>query len=117
MSINEYIPLMIERLRTLRPHKIILFGSCAYGDIQPDSDIDVLVVTNSDDLPQNYQERNELYLNVSRAIRDIRKHVPIDLIVHTKPMHKKFIELESMFAQEILQKGKTLYEVDNERVA
>jgi hypothetical protein len=34
----------------------------------------------------------------------------VDLIVHTKAMHRKFIETDSMFAREILQKGKVLYE-------
>jgi len=116
MKTNEYIPLLLERLRAIHPYKVILFGSCAYGKIQPDSDIDVLVVTDSDAFPQNYQERSELYLNVSSVIRDIRSQVPVDLIVHTRSMHKKFIELGSMFSQEILQKGKILYEADNKRM-
>ena len=54
---------------------------------------------------------------VSRVIRDIRRQVSIDLIVHTKSMHRKFIELGSMFSQEILQRGVVLYEADHERVA
>ena len=33
-----------------------------------------------------------------------------DLIVHTKPMHDKFLQLGSMFSKEILKRGEVLYE-------
>jgi len=56
----------------------------------------------------NYQE--PAYLRVSAVLRDIKKKIPIDLIVHTKPMHEKFIELGSQFSKEVLAKGKILYE-------
>ena len=114
---TNYIPLIVEKLKTLHPRKIILFGSCAYGDPTANSDIDLLVVTNSNRFPRNYREKSELYLEVSRRIRDIRQQIPVDLIVHTAPMHKKFIDLGSLFSKEILQKGKVLYEADNQVVA
>lgn len=114
---NQYIPIIVERLKSTNPAKIILFGSCAYGDATRSSDIDLLVVTNSDQIPKSYKEKSDLYLEVSRHLRDIRKHVSIDLIVHTKPMHKKFIELGSMFSKEIVQKGTVLYEADHPGVA
>lgn len=117
METNAYIPELVERLKKTHPYKIILFGSYAYGDASQDSDIDLLVVTNSDAFPKNYQEKTAIYLAVARVIRDIRKHVPVDLIVHTKSMHQKFVELGSMFSREIIQKGVVLYEADHERVA
>jgi predicted nucleotidyltransferase len=117
MNAQVYIPLIVERLKKISPYKIILFGSYAYGEPDVDSDIDLLVVTNSDDFPQNYRENSDLYLEVSRVIRDIRAQAPIELIVQTKPMHSKFIELGSMFSKEILQKGLVLYEADNPGLA
>lgn len=117
MKADAYIPVIVERLKKIHPHKIILFGSYAYGDASADSDIDLLVVTDSDEFPKNYREKTETYLAVSRVIRDIKRQVPVDLIVHTKPMHKKFIELESLFSKEILQKGIVLYEADYKGVA
>lgn len=112
-----YIPLIVERLKQIHPYKIILFGSYAYGEVNADSDIDLLVVTYSEEFPKNYKEKSELYLKVSRVIREIRKQVSIDLIVHTKSMHRKFIELGSMFSKEVSQRGLVLYEGDNSRVA
>ena len=96
---------IVERLKPLSPEKIILFGSYANGTPTADSDIDLYVVTNDDFIPQSWQEKNRIYLSVSRKIRALRKQVPIDLIVHTKKMHEKFIELNSFFSREINQEG------------
>jgi hypothetical protein len=46
-------------------------------------------------------------------LRDIRRKTPVDLIVHTQPMHRKFIEMNSLFAREVLEEGIVLYEADN----
>ncbi len=111
-AINSIIEKLVD---AIFPEKIILFGSYAYGTVGPNSDIDLLVVTDSKEFPKNYKEKTDTYLTVSRVIRDIRRQVPIDLIVHTKSMHRKFIELGSMFSKEILQRGVVLYEADHER--
>ena len=46
MKGEEYIPLIVEKLKKADPSKIILFGSYAYGIPEKDSDIDILVVTS-----------------------------------------------------------------------
>src|SRR4030067_2869112 len=101
---------IIERLKVLRPFKIILFGSYAYGQPRNDSDIDLLVVTNDEFIPQNFSQKNRLYLKVSDVITDFEKKLPVDLIVYTKPMYEKFVGLGSMFSKTILKKGLVLYE-------
>jgi hypothetical protein len=45
------------------------------------------------------------------------KKYDIDLIVHTKPMHEKFIQLGSMFSREVATKGVVLYEKITAKVA
>lgn len=104
---------LIERLKPLNPEKVILFGSYAYGEPSKDSDIDLIVVTDDDIMPSNFDEKMQVYLKVSNALTDIRRSVPIDLIVHTKPMHKRFIELNNIFYREIAEKGIVLYERNN----
>jgi predicted nucleotidyltransferase len=103
----------VERFLKVSPEKIILFGSYAYGEPSPDSDIDMLVVTGDEGIPANYDEKSKIYLKIAHAIFDIQKQFPIDLIVHTRGMHKKFIETDSMFSREVLVRGKVLYEKDN----
>ncbi len=100
---------IVERLKPLNPEKIILFGSYAYGTPHQDSDIDLYVVTNDDFTPQSFKERMDVKLKISRTIKDLQKTIPIDIITHTKQMHKKFVELNSSFSREILQNGVKLY--------
>ena len=101
---------IVERLVKIKPYKIVLFGSYAYGNPHKNSDVDLLVVTNDDFLPKNFSEKNALYLGVSELLLDLKKQFPIDLIVHTKAMHRKFIELGSMFSKTISTNGIVLYE-------
>ena len=114
---HTYLQKLTEKLKELNPHMVLLFGSQAYGTLHRDSDIDLLVVTNEDYFPQTYDERVEIQLSVSKHIFEIAKQVPVDLIVYTLPMYKRFIEQNSSFAQEILSRGKVLYEGYNPKVA
>jgi len=110
MLTEELTRQLVDRLKKTDPFKIILFGSHAYGESGPDSDIDLLVVTEDDFFPKNFAEKNAIYLRVSNSITEIEKKIPIDLIVHTKAMHRKFIEMGSMFSRKIVEGGKVLYE-------
>jgi len=112
-DVKSLIQTIIERIKVLNPYKIILFGSYAWGSPDENSDLDLIVVINDDLMPNSYNEKLQIYLKVSHVLTDILRKVPIDLIVHTKPMHKRFIELDSMFYREIAQKGIVLYERTN----
>lgn len=113
MSGTDYIPLIVEKLKTTNPEKIILFGSYAYGEPSEESDLDILVVTNDETIPISFSEKSKVYLRISKSISEIKKEIPVDLIVHTKPMHQKFIEMDSLFARDIYTRGKILYEKNN----
>lgn len=110
MLTNEIQDKLYQQLKTLDPEKAILFGSHAYGHADPDSDIDLLVVTQDEHFPRDFNEKNAIYLRVAEALTEIEKLVPIDLIVHTKAMHQQFIAMRSMFSRRLLAEGKILYE-------
>ena len=109
---KSYLPLIVNRLKKIGIHKIILFGSLTSDNVHLDSDIDLIVVTNDDHLPKSYKEKSDIYLKISNLLTDISRTVPIDLIVYTKPMYVRFIELGSLFSKEISRKGTVLYEAD-----
>ncbi len=113
MKGSDYIPLIIERLRPTDPEQIILFGSYAYGKPTEESDLDILVVTGDNTVPSTFSEKSLIYLKVAKAIADIRREFPVDLLVHTKAMHKNFVEKNSLFARELLTNGKVIYEKTN----
>jgi predicted nucleotidyltransferase len=108
MDIEEIKLKIIEKLKPLNLNQVILFGSYAYGTPHKDSDIDLYVVTNDDFIPQNWKEKNQLYLKVSRVIRGLRESVAIDLIVHTKKMHETFKETNSSFFKYDISRGVNL---------
>ncbi len=99
--VAETLPGVIERLvAALNPHKIILFGSYAYGHPTPDSDVDLLVVWDTDLPPR------ERVKAVSRLMYP--RPFPVDILVKTRA------ELESelprnFFLREIVTRGRVLY--------
>ncbi|NLH43564.1 MAG: nucleotidyltransferase domain-containing protein [Planctomycetes bacterium] len=94
-----------DALAPLSPEAVILFGSYAWGQPTEDSDIDLYVVTQDDFLPATWREKRDVVRAVSNRILDLRTQYAIDLLVHTRPMHRKFVETDSSFARQIMQEG------------
>ena len=113
MTKSELITQIQISLQHSNVSKVILFGSYSKGTQSDDSDIDLLVVTNDDFLPESFAKKMEIKLKVAAALHSIRKYTDIDLIVHTKPMYEKFIQLNSAFKREILNTGTIIYEANN----
>ena len=109
-DLRSYIPGLVESLQIVDPVKIILFGSLADGEQQEDSDIDLVVILNTDVLPQTADEKLLYKVKVRNAIRDISFEIPIDLIVYTKAELSRLESIKSPFLNEISEKGKILYE-------
>lgn len=98
----ETLPPAIERLiREVNPEKIILFGSYAYGNPTPDSDVDLLVIWDTD------KPRRERVTFVSLLLYP--RPFPLDLIVKT-PCELEEELPRSFFLQEIVHRGVVLYE-------
>ena len=81
--------------------KIILFGSYAYGEPSPDSDVDLLVTMSTALRP------------VDQAV-EIRTVVdfpfPVDLLVRTPEQLSERLRLGDPFFHEIIEKGIVLHE-------
>ena len=90
--------------REFRPQKIILFGSYAYGRPTPDSDVDLLVIMPLRQRP------------TAKAIQ-IRQRLdagfPLDLLVRTPQDIAWRAEQGDCFINEILTKGRVLYEASH----
>ena len=108
MDIKVFKNEILEMLEPLDLDKVVIFGSYAYGTPSKDSDIDLYVVTKDDFIPKNWKDRNELYLKVSKNIRELRKKFAIDLIVHTKKMYEDFKKSNSNFYKYDISKGLSL---------
>ena len=108
--IDKQINELVTKLLELDPVKIIAFGSYATGDMHEDSDIDLLIVLNIDTIPQTYEEKMNLKVEIRKAIREINKKIPIDIIVYTLPEYNEVIKNMGSFLREIHETGKLIYE-------
>lgn len=113
MEKNEIIKQIRDLLQRKDLFKVMLFGSYANGTQKSESDIDLLVVTNDDFIPESFSQKMKIKLKVAAALNPLRKSADIDLIVHTRPMFEKFIRLNSSFYREILHSGIVIYERNN----
>ena len=99
-QIDEILKIIIENYK---PEKIILFGSYAYGNPNEYSDLDLLIIKDTD-LPRY------------KRAREIRKHlwgiidIPKDIIVYTQDEIDDWKEVEEAFITSVVKEGKVLYE-------
>lgn len=101
--VSKTLPLAVKRIaETLHPEKIILFGSYAYGNPTPDSDVDLLVVM------QNQKSHRENYLAVSECL--IPRPFGVDIVLRTPQQMRSALANGDFLIQEISERGKTLYE-------
>lgn len=101
---------IVSRLLTFDPYRIVLFGSYALGMENPGSDIDLLVILDSEVISQTYEERMKRRLTVRNSVREINKQVPIDLVVYTRAEYELLQKQGASFLNGIESSGKTLYE-------
>jgi len=104
--VAKTLPQAVKRIAsTLKPEKIILFGSYAYGNPTHDSDVDLLVIIETNG---NYKEK----------VREISmllypRQFPVDILVKTPKEVEEALRGgvdNGFFIREIVKKGKVLYE-------
>lgn len=90
---------VIEQLKKMQPQAIILFGSYAWGKPHEDSDLDVLLVKDTD---RQFTDR----------IRDVhmklKTPLPVDVVVLT-PEEAKNAPHNSDFFKQVIMEGKLIY--------
>jgi uncharacterized protein len=93
---------LVEQISILfHPQKIILFGSYAYGAPRPESDVDLLVIMDT--------QLSELE-QAAVICRTIPYRFGLDLLVYTPKRLTQRLEWGDSFLREIMQHGVTLYE-------
>lgn len=85
------------------PQKVILFGSLAHGTPHEDSDIDLLIVKETDKTPV------DRWVEVRRLLRDRFGAVPVSPFVYTPAELRQRQAIHDFFIQEILETGKVVY--------
>ena len=94
---------IVQKLKPLQPDKIILFGSYAKGQNKPESDIDVLIIQETNKKPGE---------RVTEALKLVWGNVPhIEPQVLTPQEWQRAIAENRFFiTEEVLPFGKVIYE-------
>ncbi|MCL2283716.1 MAG: nucleotidyltransferase domain-containing protein [Fibromonadales bacterium] len=100
---------MTERLKELKPYKVILFGSYAKGNPTEDSDLDVLVILDSNDFVKSFKEKMERKMRISKMLLEINYKIAMDILVYSKIEFEYLKEKNNFFIKEIEKTGKILY--------
>ena len=108
---------LVSCLLTVDPYRIVLFGSAAAGEQTAESDIDLLVILDSQEVPRSYGERMAARITVRDSIREINGRLPIDLVVYTRAEYELLRKQGASFLNGIESSGMTLYEKSSESVA
>ena len=103
--------LMGKLLAGYRPRRVILFGSHVDGEPDRHSDIDILIVKETEMTP--FQRRVE----VGRIVRDRNRRTPIQPLVITPKELEAQVRKGDPFLIEILEKGEVLYDASGVQAA
>ena len=103
MQIESYLKEAVSRIiDNFNPEKIILFGSYAYGKPTEDSDIDLMVVMDTD------MEPYERALPIRKALKYLG--MPKDIIVRTPQEFERFKDIVGTIIYTAAHKGRVIYE-------
>ncbi len=103
-ELTKVIQDLLEKLLVhYAPEKVILFGSYAYGTPQASSDIDLLIIKETD---ERFIDR---WVTVRRILSDPRRTISLETIVLTPDEVASRLSSGDQFLIEILDKGEVLY--------
>jgi len=97
--LEEVVRRIVE---TVQPDRIILFGSRARGEAGPGSDLDLLVIKESDE--PRYRRSIPILGALSRIM------VPMDILVYTPEEVREWSQVRQAFVTTALREGRVLYE-------
>lgn len=104
-DIEKILLEVIDKLREeYRPIKVILFGSYAYGKPTENSDIDLLILKDTD------KSRAERFVEVKRILYDPKLGIIISPLIYTPEELEERLKMGDDFVEEILQRGIVVYE-------
>lgn len=96
---KNQVDLILSQLKKYQPQKIILFGSYAYGNPTPDSDIDIAMIKETDKPFHNRLKEVRMILRTTQ---------PVDIFVFTPEEFAKNQNTNPLI-KEIADRGKVIY--------
>jgi len=102
--VNEEVALIRDIIvQEYHPDKVILFGSHARGNAEPESDIDILVVSDREKGLPRYKRGIEIRKKLTKI------HAPFDLLFYTHEELARFSNVRQSFCAAIQREGIVLH--------
>ena len=105
MRLNSELNRIVEILKTRGVEKVILFGQLVDGRVGSTSDIDLIIVENTD---KRFLDR------LGDVYSAVQPRVATDLLVYTPDELERLVE-ESSFVREAVLRGRVVYEKNSQR--
>jgi predicted nucleotidyltransferase len=100
----EKVKRLVECLRQYNPEQVIIFGSCARGDADEYSDMDVVVIKQTE---KRFLER---LIEVAKCLdNDLGK---VDVFVYTREEFEEMKRRANPFIEKVLTEGRVLYQAE-----
>ncbi|HED08599.1 MAG TPA: nucleotidyltransferase domain-containing protein [Ignavibacteria bacterium] len=97
---------IVERIKNkIDVKEIIVFGSYLKNTAEQDADIDIVVILNETGIANNYKEKFKRKRKVTLLLNDIRKNIPLDILVYSSEEWEKLQQINSSFIKEINMNG------------
>ena len=104
VGFDAMVEQMVKKLvHSYGPEKVILFGSRASGRAQPDSDIDLLIIKETQ---ARFIDR---WAEVRSILSDSTRFVSLDTLVLTPQELADRLQVGDQFIEEITRTGRVLY--------
>jgi len=101
---SQKVQAVIKKIvTTIRPRKIILFGSYIQGNVGKHSDLDILIITR-DDIISPRQES----IRIRRALKEI--FMPMDILVVTESKFEELKNMPGLVYREAVNTGEVVYD-------
>lgn len=98
---NELDRIVQVLVKDYSPEKIILYGSMARGQIKEWSDLDIVVIKDTD---------RRFYDRIGSLLHLTKPSVGVDFLVYTPEEFREMSEYNMFIQQEVIEGGKVLYE-------
>jgi len=104
VTLDDIRGIVEQIVSRFHPQKVILFGSYAYGEPTPDSDVDLFVVMET--------EGNPLH-TAARISGEIDHPFPMDILVETPKYLAEALAEKDLFETEVMTNGVVLHEAQD----
>lgn len=100
-QLQEELQQIVFDLLPLKPKKVILFGSMARGDYHEFSDVDLLIIRDTD---KRFIER------IEEVCSQIKSRLPVEPLVYTESEFERMLQEENSLIKKALEEGVVLFE-------